>query len=175
MLTEQTLRWSIQMFWINRGFIRPQVLLKENWHFWITVHFHLLKLVLKGWDRAQHGRTWPTFSRVSTSIFSSDAGRFVATKQSSLFNQCASLPGNQSEGTGREARAGFRHSPSPEFTICHVKLQTCQSQDFLQFYFQGQMLRRGGDPTAGERCPNSCHTSHKDLRGGRAHHCLPFL
>lgn len=99
----------------------------------------------------------------------------MAAKQSSLVNQSASLPGNQSEGTGREAGAGFRHSPSPEFTICHVKLQTCQSQDFLQFYFQGQMLRRGGDPTAGERCPNSCHTSHKDLRGGRAHHCLPFF
>lgn len=41
----------------------------------------------------------------------------------------------------------------PEFTICHVKLQTCQSQDFLQFYFQGQMLRRGGIPQQGSVVP----------------------
>lgn len=46
-----------------------------------------------------------------------------------------------------------------------MRLQTCQSQDFLQFYFQGQMARRG-DPTAGERFPRSCHTSHNDPRGG---------
>lgn len=44
--------------------------------------------------------------------------------------------------------------PSPEFTVGHVKLQTCQRQDFLPFYFQGQMARRG-DPTAGEHFPSS--------------------
>lgn len=39
------------------------------------------------------------------------------------------------------------------FFICHVKLQTCQSQDFLQFNFQGQMASRE-DPTAGDHFPS---------------------
>lgn len=67
---------------------------------------------------------------------------------------------------GREAWTRFRHLLSPEFTICHVKLQTCQSQDFLQFYFQGQMVRRG-DPTAGEHFPSPTTLPlKKSQRGG---------
>lgn len=67
---------------------------------------------------------------------------------------------------GREAWTRFRHLLSPEFTICHVKLQTCQSQDFLQFYFQGQIVRRG-DPTAGEHFPSPTTLPlKKSQRGG---------
>lgn len=78
-----------------------------------------------------------------------------------------SVGGDESEAAaGREARGrartSFRHLLSPEFTVCHVKLQTCQRQDFLPFYFQGQMARRG-DPTAGGSFPQLCHTSHRKI------------
>lgn len=59
----------------------------------------------------------------------------------------------EKRGRGRERWTHFRHLPSPEFSICHVKLQTCQSPDFLLFYFQGQIAKRG-DPTAGEHFPS---------------------
>lgn len=57
-----------------------------------------------------------------------------------------------------------------------MKLQTCQSQDFLQFYFQGQIVRRG-DPTARERFPSPATLPIKIPQGRgvrRSHHCPRF-
>lgn len=82
----------------------------------------------------------------------------------------------EKRGRGREGLTHFRHLPSPEFSICHVKLQTCQSPDLLLFYFQGQIVRRG-DPTAGEHFPSPAILPTKNPKGRRvkrSDHCPLF-